>query len=612
MTTPAQKIELLAPARDLNTAIEAIKHGADAVYMGASSHGARHAAANSIEHIKQACTFAHQFGAKIYVTVNTIIYDSEIEKVEKLIHELYNAGVDALIVQDMSLLRMNIPPIALHASTQCDIRTPLRAEFLNKVGFSQLVLPRELTLKETEAMHKAVPQATLEAFVHGALCVSYSGDCQAGWALNRRSANRGECPQVCRLPFDLIDGNGKKIVTAKHLLSLRDLNRSAMLLNMLNAGIRSFKIEGRLKDIAYVKNVTAAYSRLLDEIIAQNPGQWQRASFGKSATTFNPQLDESFNRGFTSYFTTAPRPNLKMASFDTPKWIGKPIGVVRHAKKHDIWISGNTTLSNGDGLGYFDRNQQFKGFRVNRVEGTKITTLEPVDITPGTPLYRNFNKNLNDILTADTARRTIDVDITLRKFPAGIAIDITAKNGCRATVAEYGTFEPAKSPQEKRHADILEKTGNTIFKVSTIKNLASDMFIPASILTALRRYATDALTRQWNIRRPIELRLPENPDAEFPEKHLTRHNNVANRLAEKFYSDHGSLTDSRATECCVTVEKGERIMTTRYCLRREMNACLRTSEASKLTPPLFLKNGNALFQLDFDCKHCQMFVLNAN
>lgn len=461
-------------------------------------------------------------------------------------------------------------------------------------------------------MHLAVPGAVLEAFVHGALCVSYSGDCQAGWALTRRSANRGECPQVCRLPFDLIDGNGNKLLTGKHLLSLRDLNRSNNLLEMLDAGIRSFKIEGRLKDIAYVKNVTAAYSKLLDQIIELNPGKWRRASFGKSETDFTPQLDESFNRGYTSYFTTSERPDLKMASFDTPKWVGKQIGVVRHIKNHDIWISGNPSLTNGDGLGYFDKSGQFNGFRINRADAGRITTFEPVDIAPGTPLYRNYNKEFNDILSSDTARRTIGIDLCLRKLPDGIAIDAKAENGCRATVAEFGEFESARSEQEKRHAEILNKTGNTVFSVKNIDNRASDLFIPASILTALRRKITDALVRQWNIRRPVELRLAENPHAEFPEKQLDRHNNVANTLAEEFYRNHGSETKNRATECSAPLKNNQRVMTTRYCLRREMGTCLRSANAAKLTPPLFIKNGNAMFKLEFDCKHCRMLVLNAN
>ena len=325
-SSSARPLELLAPARTADIAIEAIRCGADAVYIGGPSHGARQSAPNSLEDIRRVVDFAHQFGARVYVTVNTLVYPDEIADVERLVADLYRIGVDALIVQDLGLLRMKIPPIELHASTQCDIRSAAKARFLAEAGFSQLVVARELTVDEMREIASSV-DVPIEAFVHGALCVSYSGDCQAGFASAGRSANRGECPQVCRHRFDLVDSGGNVLIAGKHLLSLRDLNRSQSLAEMIEAGVSSFKIEGRLKDLDYVKNVTAYYRRELDRIIAASGGRYVRSSFGSSTVGFTPDLNKSFNRGFTEYFTRSARPG-RMASIDTPKWQGEPIGTV--------------------------------------------------------------------------------------------------------------------------------------------------------------------------------------------------------------------------------------------------------------------------------------------
>lgn len=603
------KIELLAPAKNISIAIEAIKHGADAVYIGAPSHGARHAAGNSIDDIAELCRYAHTFGVKVYVTVNTIIYESELLDVQQLIHKLYRIGVDALIVQDMAIMRMDLPPIDLHASTQCDIRTVQKAEFLTQCGFSQLVLPRELTLDETAQISKTEPSATLEAFVHGALCVSYSGDCQAGWAIAKRSANRGQCPQVCRLPFNLIDGNGKTILQNKHLLSLRDLNRSSSLINMLNAGITSFKIEGRLKDTAYVKNVTAAYSQLLNNITEQNAGKWQRASYGTSKTTFKPTLSESFNRGFTSYFTSHSRPSGKMANFNTPKWLGSPIAKVQKSKGKNIWLSDiKAEITNGDGLGFFDSASKLQGFRVNNIEANKITLLSPISIPSGTQLFRNLNNKFNRILESETAIRTIEISLSLRLCPHGLVLEAEAQNGCKVSAVEFGNFEMANTPQRQRHEDILRKTGQTIFSVKSVVDTAANIFIPASILTSLRRRVIQLLMSSWKIRRPIRYRLPEDKSATLPENNLTRHDNIANTFARKFYTDHGAKKIESAIECMQSFSENETVMTTRYCLRRELGACLKTADGVKLTPPLKIQNGSTSFNLEFNCKDCRMLV----
>lgn len=604
-------IELLAPAKDAATAFEAIKHGADAIYMGAPSHGARAAAANTIDDIRRVVDFAHQFGAKVYITVNTIIYNDEIADVRQMIRRLYHAGVDALIVQDMALLRMDIPPIALHASTQCDIRTPEKAHFLADVGFSQLVIARELSLDETAAIHAATP-VPLEAFVHGALCVSYSGDCQAGFATMRRSANRGECPQICRHKFDLTDNRGNIIIAGKHLLSLRDLNRSANLAAMMDAGISSFKIEGRLKDPAYVKNVVGSYRRMLDTIIDANPDRYVRASYGKSSLRFKPDPSKSFNRGFTDYFTLGPNPKHKMSSPDTPKWIGLPAGKVIKTNGNKIKASLTAEIANGDGLGYFDAKGNFNGFRANRVEGSTILAAQPVNIAPDTQLFRNNDRRLSALLAEETATRTIDIDLVLRQTSWGVALDIADHHGHSATASMPLTPEKAKSPQLQGRLDILTRTGDTIFRVKNVDDRLADYFIPRSQLADLRRRAIEALERQMRATYRQELRRPEATDTSLPYVDLTYHDNVANDLARQFYTDHGaeSIEPAMETETPGEANQSRRVMTTRFCLRREYGRCLKTPAGSEWPHDLYLQSGPLKFKLQFDCPNCRMNLIN--
>ena len=600
----------MAPAKNAAIAIEAIKHGADAVYIGASSHGARFAAGNSLEDIAQVVSFAHQYMAKVYVTINTLIYDSELSQVEKLIHSLYRIGVDALIVQDMAILGMKLPPIALHASTQCDIRTPEKAEFLERVGFSQLVLARELTLEETAAIHSRV-KAPLEAFVHGALCVSYSGDCQAGFATMGRSANRGECPQICRHKFDLIDGDGNTLIKGKHLLSLRDLNRSQMLAEMLEAGVSSFKIEGRLKDSDYVKNVVAAYRRQLDSIIAANPDKYTRSSIGYSEITFTPDLNASFNRGYTDYFTRERRPNVKMASVDTPKWIGIPVGKVISTSGNRIKAKLSQQLTNGDGLGYFDSNRDFFGFRLNRVDGSTLIAAQPVNIPSGTTLYRNKDHKRQQTLDSATAIRIIYVDMTLSSTAWGIALEVTAENGARAAVTTEIELSPARTPQEQTRREVLSKTGDSIFRVKNLTDSAGYFFIPKSTLADIRRRAIDALLRSIRSAYRYDYRIAEQTDAPLPQgTSLTYHDNIANRMAAKFYHKHGATNIAPSIETAPTGNDRIRVMTTRYCLRREYGCCLRTANGKKWPQELYLQSGPMRFDVEFDCKNCQMHIMH--
>lgn len=600
--TEPREIELLAPARDLDTAIAAIDHGADAVYMGASILGARKAAGNTVDDIRQTSEYAHLFGARVYVTVNTIIYEHELTAARNLVWDLYRAGVDALIVQDMALLRMDLPPIALHASTQCDTRDASKAAMLEEAGFSQIVLARELSLDEIAAIHNRV-KAPLEVFVHGALCVSYSGDCQASWAITGRSANRGECAQVCRMAFDLEDGKGNKLIKGKHLMSLRDLNRIADLSALLDAGASSLKIEGRLKDIPYVKNVVSAYRKALDNIIEANPDRYRRASAGTSRITFTPDLAKSFNRTYTPYFLKG-RP-ASLANFDTPKWTGEYVGKVSRTERNGIMAYLDEPVNNGDGLVFRNREGAFEGFRVNRAEGNRLFPAQPVNIAPGTALYRNSDTARLKMLAGKTAERTLAISLTLRPTPSGIALDACDETGISVSCAVAVELLKAQTDQRAARARTLAKTGGTIFSVTEIHDNAGDMFIPASILTGLRRDTLEMLVtaRQLRHTRP----LPGKTKAELATPAtLSRHDNVANSLATEFYAAHGTQTIEPAIEVSARADKEIRVMECRYCLRHELGACTKTPEGRKLPRELYLVTANNRFRLEFDCRACLM------
>ena len=595
MADKSLPLELLAPAKNADIAIQAILCGADAIYMGASSHGARRAAANSIDDMRRVVDFAHQYNAKVYATVNTIIYDSELREVEKLISDLYRIGVDALIIQDMGILRMDIPPIELHASTQCDIRDVEKARFLSEVGFSRLVLARELSLAEISAIHAAVP-SSLEAFIHGALCVSYSGDCRASFMNNGRSANRGECAQICRLPYDLVDSRGNVLKRESHLLSLRDLNRSNSIADMAEAGVSSFKIEGRLKDEAYVKNTVAAYSRILDRLVEDSDGKYVRQSIGRSRPGFNPSLDKTFNRGYTPYFLSGKAPSKGLASFGSPKAIGVKIGKVLSCTPKIITAELSASLANGDGLGYFNKDGIFTGFRLNRVDGSKLYPASPQAIPAGTVLYRNRDKEFDDVIAAAQPVRTIDENMVLRLvYDNRICLELSDNDGNAVTVTTtLERIDPAVTPQESPRRRILDKLGGTIYHAGKIIDLVGNYFIPASVLAQLRRDGVEKLDMARRINYKFGYRLPENMDVAFPKGDvLTIHDNVANRLAQEFYKSHGVTKVMPAVE--VERPSGEiPVMTTRYCLRKE------------LPSDLYLVSGSVRMRVEFDCKNCRM------
>jgi putative protease len=605
-------LELLAPARNADIAIEAIKHGADAIYIGAPAFGARAAATNSIDDIKRAVDYAHPFGVKIYVTLNTILYDNELDEVQQIVNQLYSIGVDGLIVQDMAYLKLDLPPIALHSSTQCDTRTPDKAQRLEQSGFSQIVLARELSLEEIRQI-KAVTTVPLEGFVHGALCVSYSGNCQASQLATGRSANRGECAQMCRLAYDLTDKTGKVIKQGQHLLSLRDMNRIDRLAELADAGISSFKIEGRLKDVNYVKNIVAAYRIALDQVIAQSEGRYCRASVGRSEFTFTPEPDKSFNRGFTDYFLNGrPAPGVRMGNHATPKWVGTEVGTVLTASPQVITAQLSATLANGDGIGYFDKQGQFTGFRLNKVDGRKLFPASPVDIEPGTTLYRNNDKQWEDKMQGKTATRTIAVNFTLRNIDSKrIALDAEDQRGNRITATIDSDFAEANTPQEANRQRNLAKLGATIYRLDQLTDILGNRFVAASVITELRRHATDLLdsaqraTYKYDRRRQSQL-----TDKTFDGLTLTYHDNVSNRLAFDFYKSHGAKIKEKAIEVDAPSRyKDVVVMTTRYCLRRELGACLKTPQAKQLPNDLQLRAPAGIFRLEFDCRNCEMHVI---
>ena len=584
-----RSIELLAPAANLETARQAILHGADAVYIGGPSHGARKAASNTLEDIRQLVEFAHPYRVKIYVTLNTLVYEHELERVQALVWDLWRAGVDALIVQDMALLRMDLPPIALHASTQCDTRTPEKARFLEDVGFSQIVLARELTLQEIKNITDTV-DVPVECFVHGALCVSYSGRCHASLCASGRSANRGECSQMCRHKYTLLDNDGRVVVRDRHLLSLKDFNASSNLEAMLKAGVSSFKIEGRLKDVEYVKNVVGYYRRELDRIIAAHPEDYRRASYGESSLTFEPKLEKSFNRGFTHYFQDERRPKA-ISNPLTPKAMGEEV--------EDI-----NQLNTGDGISYFDSEGRYDGALVNGVQRGRLITNHPIRLPKGATLYRTYDRLWSQQLQRPSAERRISLDITLYHN----AIEATDERGVRTRVAWEAGTEPAKRPSDLR--GYFEKLGNTIYALRHFtSHLDASIFVPASRLTALKRQLLDAHDRTARTIYPEDLRRKENADAKYPFETLGYDENVANSLARAFYSEHGVKHMENALEIDhneVKNGKEKKVMTCRHCILRELGRCRKEHRNADLKFPLYIEDGVVRYRLNFACDRCEM------
>ncbi len=634
MSLLPHELELLAPARDVEIGRQAILHGADAVYLGGPVFGARANAANSVADIAKLVEFAHRYHARIFTTINTILHDAELEEARKLIWQLYDAGVDALIIQDMGLLEMDLPPIQLHASTQCDIRTVEKAKFLADSGFSQLVLARELTVDEIRAVHASVGNtATIEYFIHGALCVAFSGQCYISHAETGRSANRGDCSQACRLPYTLTDQSGAVVAFDKHLLSMKDNNQSGNLEHLIDAGVRSFKIEGRYKDMAYVKNITAHYRILLDEIMEQR-GEFTRASSGTTRHYFRPDPDRNFHRGSTDYFASGRK--IDIGAFDSPKFIGQPIGHVVAVNDKSIDIQTSDELNNGDGLNFM-RKREVVGLHVNRAEklnnkgdGQVVYRVFPKDpvnsyggLKAGLPMHRNRDHAWDMALTKESAERRIGVWLTLTEWMEGdllkgLQLSLTDEDGITTTARVDMNLELAKQPETavdsiKTH---LGKLGSTDYSALGLNvHLSQPWFVPASTLNGMRREAIDALNAAriaaWQ--RPPR-KEPVQPYVEYPEKSLSFLANVYNDKAREFYKKHGVQMIAAAYEA--HEEAGEvPVMITKHCLRFSFNLCPKQAKGVKgvqgqvKAEPMVLVNGDQKYTLKFDCKPCEMHIM---
>ena len=557
--------------------------------------------------IEELVKFAHLYNVRIYVALNTLLSEEELAETEEMIHELYRIGVEALMVQDMGITRLNLPPIPLHASTQTDNRSVEKVKFLADSGFTQVVLARELSLNEIHQIHEACPKTALEAFVHGALCVSYSGQCYVSQACYGRSANRGMCAQFCRLPFQMVDADGKTIARNKHLLSLKDLNLNDDIEALLDAGVSSLKIEGRLKDLTYVKNVTAAYRQKIDAVLKRRK-EFVRASSGTSTYTFAPQLDKTFSRGFTKYYLNGRGAN-EVASFDTPKSLGEEMGYTKEQRGNFIIVAGVKPFHNGDGACYIDKQGQLKGFRVNRVDGNKIYPLEPQQIPPRTTIYRNFDQDFERLLSRKSAERKLHVSIQLAETPFGFSLTMTDEDKICYALSWEANKELARTPQTDNLRNQLSKLGNTPFEAGEIEiNFSDNWFIPASQLAELRRQVVERLitTRYTAYRQELVVWKPTSHI--FPTQHLTYLGNVMNNAAASFYADHGVKQIDKAFEAAPV--KDAVLMLSKHCIRYSMGWCpTHHKQRSPYREPYFLISSDGKrFKLKFDCKNCLMEV----
>jgi putative protease len=600
--------ELLAPARDLACGRAAIACGADAVYVGANRFGAREAAGNALDDIVALVSYAHQYWARVYVTINTILTDSELGEAERLAWQLHEIGADGLIIQDTGLLECNLPPLPLIASTQMHNHTPAKVAFLEQVGFRRAILARELRLDEIRAIRQAAPTIELECFVHGALCVCYSGQCSLSYALGGRSGNRGQCAQPCRKPYRLLDAGGRVLAERSHLLSLRDLNLSEHLPALLDAGVTSFKIEGRLKDLPYVANLVAHYRTRLDAALGGSG--LPRSSSGTSHVGFTPDPDKTFNRGYTAYFLHGRTDTIAFPP--TPKMVGEKVGRVKRLGRGELVVATRLALHPGDGLCFFTAQGELRGTQINAVQGERIAVQNAEGIYVGTLLYRNHDHAFfADVRRARLDRR-IAVTLTLRDTPTGLILAARDEDGVEAARELPGRPEPAKDPEAALATTRrqLMKTGNTIYACSeVIVETAAIPFLPVSALNGLRRDVLDALTAAREHRRPRAKGAVAVNDVPYPERELSYLGNVLNAKAETFYRRHGVVRIESAAESGLDL-RGRQVMTTRYCLKHQLGLCPTHGATESLTEPLFLVDdeGNRL-RLHFDCARCEMEIV---
>ena len=593
-------IELLSPAKDYDTARAAVDHGADAIYMGAARFGARRAAANSLEDVARTVEYAHQYGVRVHSTLNTVLYDEELADAEQMARELIATGIDALIVQDMALREMNLP-VELHASTQVGTTTPEDALFLEKCGFSRVILERALTLEDIRRIREATT-VELECFVHGAICVGYSGRCFLSRSTSQRSGNRGECSQPCRLPYDLKDERGRTILSGKHLLSVRDLDLSGDLEALIDAGISSFKIEGRLKDVRYIKNVVSYYRRTIDDILARRT-DIVRPSVGHFVTEFEPNPQKSFTRGASQYMLHGKRAGV--ASFDTPKAVGEYLGVVENISRKGFSLSPTRDLAAGDGICIITKDGM-AGTNINAVEGGTIIPNRMDSIVAGAKVYRNYDHRFSQLLDRSRTTRTIDASATLSLLAEGISLTVTDCEGISTTIKRDAKLERASDSEKMAQTAhrAVAKSGGTIFSIGEVSISGSDYFAPASLIADVRREALEAL-REKRLQKALpHLILADDGSARYPRPKVSRYENVTNSLAKQFYQKHGAEVIEPALESMPTTN--ERVMISSYCIRREIGQCLKQS--STLRGDLYIEHGTARYRLDFDCKQCLMML----
>jgi 23S rRNA 5-hydroxycytidine C2501 synthase len=600
-----RNIELLAPARDLECGIAAVNHGADAVYMGAPRFGARAAAGNSLEDIAAVIAYAHKYWARVYVTLNTLLFDHELEDAHSLITRMYEAGADALIFQDMGLMELDLPPIPLFASTQTHNYDLAKIQFLEGVGIQRVILARELSAKQIAAI-RAKTTIELEAFVHGALCVSFSGQCYFSEVVKGRSANRGECAQMCRLPYTLIDGRGNILAQNKHLLSLKDLNLSDYLSELMAAGVTSFKIEGRLKDVQYVKNITAFYRARLDSLMAQQPSL-RPSSSGTTSFTFVPDPARSFNRGFTQYFFT--RRTQEMVSLRTPKSLGASLGRVRSVSTGSFTVASKENLHNGDGICFFNGNDELQGVNINRVEGDNIFPNSMDGIQPGMVLYRNHDHEFARQLRGKTGNRRIGVGFSFEETDDGFVLLATDEDGISVRSTIVHPKEPATNPERALNTirTQMAKSGETVFALNDLQYKPDTVFfLPVALLNGLRRSCLEALEAERAKRFPRrEYKLVPN-SIPHPATTLDQYANVTNDKAMVFYRRHAVKEIAKGVELQDS-NAGTSLMTTRYCLKYQFDLC----DGERSTAEgLFLSDGKHRFRLEFDCGNCLMKVVS--
>lgn len=600
-----RKIELLAPAKDLEAAIAAIDHGADAVYMGGARFGARRAAANSAEDVARAAEYAHRYGARLYAALNTVIFDDELAAAEAAARELVAAGVDALIVQDMALRAMDLH-VELHASTQAGCMTAEDAVFLEGCGFARIILERALSIDDIRGIRRAARNVELECFVHGAICVGYSGRCFLSRSMSARSGNRGECSQPCRLPYDLVDGAGRTVIAGRHLLSVRDMDLSQRLEELMDAGVTSFKIEGRLKDLRYIKNVVSYYRDRLDGILSRRGADFRRSSFGRTEREFAPDPSKSFTRGATEYMFDGKCRGV--ASFDTPKAVGEYVGRVTGLVRGGFRMEGAAVLSAGDGICAVSAAGA-AGTNVNRVDGATVEPNRMAGIVVGAEIYRNYDHRFAQAVDRSRTHRTIGVWARVAISVSGVELHLTDEEGVEARVrrpavlsAATGTVDMAETVRR-----VMRKCGGTVFRMDEVLVDGACIFAPASLLAEVRRGGLDALL-QARMSRPRPHTVVEDDGmARYPRGRVSRWENVTNRMAAEFYRRHGAVEIEPALECAASTA-GERVMASSYCIRREIGECLRGHPT--LRGDLYLCHGTLRYLLQFDCDRCVMSLVD--